>query len=94
MEKMEILKMQKFKIGTCVYINVLKGQSRDNFPNHKIGIVQYTYGQVFSGNNFTSYCINITDGNYGCVSWYDENDLIQLHDGKFTEIDKLLHGIE
>jgi len=71
---------QKFQIGDKVKVAKDLGPMMSHFKSDFIGTVEYTYGQMFGGDNFDSY--SLIDENGNSVAWYEEHQLTLVKDKK------------
>ncbi len=67
---------QKFSCGSRVKIADDLGDYMKHFPSGCNATVEYVYAHAYSGDNITSYRLNV-DG-HGSIAWYEECQLTQI----------------
>jgi hypothetical protein len=74
---------QKFKRGQKVYICKNLGENMSHFTKDCNAIINYTYSEIYGGNDIKSYSLLILDNEdkpINMCSWYEEWQLTLISD--------------
>lgn len=74
--------LQKFRRGSVVHVDKIMPKSMSHFDNDFDGIVKYTYGQRYGGDDRSQYAlVKIENGKpVNTIAWYDESQLTLVSD--------------
>ena len=79
----EDLKNHKFKRGSLIKVCDEMPPHMSHFESGFKGIVEYTYGQKYGGDNVNDYSLIVLNDEYepiNSISWYKEDQLELLSD--------------